>query len=547
MSLGRSKLLLIVAAVVGFLLFILPAQLRPEIYPSDDAYFYPQVAWHIAQGHGSTFNQITYTNGYHPLWMIVCVVLAFVAQLDRGALLQLVIIAAQLIGLASLYLFYRLGEQLRLRYLPALLPFLAAFLFSIGMYGSEAHLTVLMLILSLLLLTREHDSTNGLVKISVVLALLFLARLDTIFPIACIFAYVLFVEEYRESFLRRAMLLAIPFSLIAGCYLLYNYLTFGHLMPISGALKSAEPPYTRGFAYLMNRLRHGGGLGTVGLPTAAAAIFAMIAIPFLGIDRKMKRLITMLSIGVLLHAAYVVLMTDHLTHWTWYYLPGVINLCLFTAVVLEWMEARLSASLRRSFAVIVGIASVMIGIGGIMRGWSEYMNPETNGWMPFQTSGSSEKWQLEMAHYIDSQMPPRATLLTFDWPGYIAYHSDLKVIPIDGLMNDFAYQDEIRRTGMHAFVVKHDVRYFLGPEFWFPEPPIGMNNIIAQDSSQRIDFYAPIYRQYVGSVRLGSQDSVGRMREVLRNPNVYYYDYRLWRLPTDSSSWITVPRSARIR
>jgi hypothetical protein len=530
---------------VGLLAFMLPAQLRPEIYPSDDALFYPQVAWHIVQGHGSTFNEITYTNGYHPLWMLVCVPLAFLAQMDKGMLLQLVIVMAQLLGLTSLYLFYRLGLRLGLRYLPALLPLLAAFLFSIGMYGSEAHLTVLMLLVTLHLFVRRDGSSRSQLLLSLAVGFLFLSRLDTIFLIACILLVVLMddTRSKRESFVRNALMLGLPFSLIAGVYLLYNYLTFGHLMPISGALKSAVPAYTHGLDYVLARFHR--GLGPVGLPVAIAAIVGLLLMLVIDAPKRVKSMIRVLSVGVLLHAAHVVIVTDHLTHWTWYYLPGVINMCLIAAVMMEWMEARVFRSARKVYVGLVVLVAAVIGFFGIMRGWSEYFNPETKGLVPMFATKSSEKWQIEMAHYIDSQMSPRAALLTFDWPGYIAYHSDLRVVPTDGLMNDYAWQDEIR-GGMKPFVDKHEIRFFLGPEFWFPEPPIGMNNIIAADSSQRIDFYAPLSRDYIGSVQLDSRDSVGRMREVLRNPNVYYYDYRLWRLPSDSTKWISIPKSMRM-
>ena len=41
-------------------------------YNYDDAYYYFQIAWHLAEGKFSTFDGgITRTNGYHPLWMFL--------------------------------------------------------------------------------------------------------------------------------------------------------------------------------------------------------------------------------------------------------------------------------------------------------------------------------------------------------------------------------------------------------------------------------------------------------------------------------------------
>ncbi len=41
----------------------------------DDAFYYIKIAQFLASGHGSTFNGLVFTNGYHPLWM-ACLVIA---------------------------------------------------------------------------------------------------------------------------------------------------------------------------------------------------------------------------------------------------------------------------------------------------------------------------------------------------------------------------------------------------------------------------------------------------------------------------------------
>ena len=48
----------------------------------DDAYYYFKVAENIGLGHGSTFDGINPTNGYHPLWMLVCIPIFALARFD---------------------------------------------------------------------------------------------------------------------------------------------------------------------------------------------------------------------------------------------------------------------------------------------------------------------------------------------------------------------------------------------------------------------------------------------------------------------------------
>src|SRR5258707_2123517 len=79
----------------------------PDNFFADDSYFYFQVAWNMARGRGSTFNNVIPTNGYHPLWMLVCVAVfkllpakaaalhgigTAIAMFNAGALALLVVI-----------------------------------------------------------------------------------------------------------------------------------------------------------------------------------------------------------------------------------------------------------------------------------------------------------------------------------------------------------------------------------------------------------------------------------------------------------------------
>lgn len=51
----------------------------------DDAYYYVEIARRIADGGGSTFDGLNTTNGYHPLWMLVCTVPFFLGLTGLAA------------------------------------------------------------------------------------------------------------------------------------------------------------------------------------------------------------------------------------------------------------------------------------------------------------------------------------------------------------------------------------------------------------------------------------------------------------------------------
>lgn len=66
---GSKRVELYVNYLLFVIIFIYSVVLiaNPELFFVDDCYFYFQVAYHVAHGAGSTFNEITLTNGYHPL------------------------------------------------------------------------------------------------------------------------------------------------------------------------------------------------------------------------------------------------------------------------------------------------------------------------------------------------------------------------------------------------------------------------------------------------------------------------------------------------
>src|SRR5512142_3118632 len=78
----------------------------------DDAYYYFKVAQNISEGHGSTFDGIHATNGYHPLWMLVCVPIFALARYDLILPLRVLVIVTGVLHLATAILLYRLVLRL---------------------------------------------------------------------------------------------------------------------------------------------------------------------------------------------------------------------------------------------------------------------------------------------------------------------------------------------------------------------------------------------------------------------------------------------------
>ena len=70
----RRALFVAVAVItVAGLVLIIAWNEGPFALTFDDAYYYFGIARNVAEGHGSTFDRLNSTNGYHPLWLALAV------------------------------------------------------------------------------------------------------------------------------------------------------------------------------------------------------------------------------------------------------------------------------------------------------------------------------------------------------------------------------------------------------------------------------------------------------------------------------------------
>lgn len=129
-------------------------------FTRDDAYYYFKVAQNISEGHGSTFDGINLTNGYHPLWMLLCIPIFALARFDLILPLRvLMLVMAALSAGTSILLFRLLKNQIGQP-----IAFLAAsyWAFSLEVHsivtqqGMETGITALSIVLLLYMLQKNE-------------------------------------------------------------------------------------------------------------------------------------------------------------------------------------------------------------------------------------------------------------------------------------------------------------------------------------------------------------------------------------------------------
>jgi hypothetical protein len=500
--LNRQKIYLIFLITVLLILYALPTQIEPTNFMQDDCYFYLQVAGNIISGYGSTFHKITPTNGYHPLWMFFSILGLFIAGGEKVLGLRIIfaIQAAMVLGIA-IY-FFKIAKSISLRFSTVGLAILAAYFFGTSIYGLEAHLNGLLLTAGIyyFLLAFTTDKLGQWICTGILLGLAILARLDNIFIVASMvcFGIVSHQDLGGEKLFKRFLALAVPVSAVILPYLIYNFLSYGHFVPISGSIKSTFPEFT---ANINN-------LGTWGKLASLFGILSLVLAFRFKSHKARRALLGSLGFGVLLHASYVVLFTDEFTFWPWYYVSGILAMSFVTGLFSELIAFRLeNIASRRIVNRLAILFSVLLVIIGITRSWAKAFSINAIGSLrlPYELSQTS-RWPVEVGMLLKDNLPAEAGILVWNYPGAIAFYSDLRVLPVDGLMNDYRYNDDLLAIGIEEYLCLKNVDYFLGPIV------SGKNGI------QEFEVFTPLYREPAGKIRLLEKNIVIRVRDIVNSP-----------------------------
>jgi len=178
----------------------------------DDAYYYFKVAQNIVEGHGSTFDGINVTNGYHPLWMLVCIPIFALAKYDLILPLRILLMVVAVIHAATSVMIYRLIRN----HLSHAVAILAAVFWSFDSYihstiykmGLETPIAIFFIVLVIYVLAKfekEWRASQPPLKrfawLGLVAALAMFSRLDLVFFAVIIGVWVVFRETPIRYFL----------------------------------------------------------------------------------------------------------------------------------------------------------------------------------------------------------------------------------------------------------------------------------------------------------------------------------------------------------
>ena len=506
----------------GILLLTLPFHLRPDNFVVDDGYFYPQIARCIAHGRGSTFNGIMLTNGYHPLWMLVCTAVAAFTS-SSMALLQILSAVQDLLLLGSVALLVLIARAERLH--GAILGCVPLVFFGVVLGIWRLLETNLALGLQLAILVVAVPVLPGIfvrswwkrsVLLGVLLGLAMLARLDLVFFVLSVLLFQLLDTSREESLARRlaqTMLQSVCATVLLAPYLLWNWHHFHHLVTISGAIKSTFPHVqhwaVQPFVY----------------PVIAAIVWNGVLL-FHSARSHFESLCLITAGGAALHLCYT-LSYGELSPW--YLTTGYLTVSLATIRILNVVLPRLPApgNLERALAALAFAAFfVLAGLRVVSNFTYTHLRM---GRVRFDPSYIESKRALAMK--LRETLPAGSRIMIFDAPGGVAFHSGMSVLPVDGLVADFQYNQELVAQGVTQYTAEKHIDYFIAP---LVKQGQIYHRLDLQEtrtgSTQRMMVEAPLTHQSGGSLVLEDNDLVFRFREINPDLETEFPEIGVWRI-----------------
>lgn len=215
----------------------------------DDAFFYIKPAYNYACGFGSTFDNLDKTNGYHPLWFLLLIIyykliLLLNQNISPENLFRATFYLHTVIVIIIVYISFRFWKYTGIKTRGSfviLLLLLTGFVF-IRDYGMESHINCLIVSIYLLLKVIEINRLKDLILYkSMLLCLLFLGRLDYIFPIIIFIIIGDIVSDYKNKPVKKIFVYFFSLLITVSVYLILNYYAFNSFVSTSARLLNSFP------------------------------------------------------------------------------------------------------------------------------------------------------------------------------------------------------------------------------------------------------------------------------------------------------------------
>jgi hypothetical protein len=470
-----SRTLLAWFAVIcasAFLIVVRPRSIVFDKPLDEDGYYALSIARHLGLGRGLTYDGNTLTNGFQPLWVILCAPLMRIAGGDRVLAVRLVLAIHWFLFCASAGLTAVLarrvfaggaglegeeGEdrQRRTSLIAAFAVLTAPQWWMNAFNGLETSLVVtVMLAILVWYVSLDEHSRWRLIACGAALGALVLARVD-----AAIFVVLLAAARlFRSASMRRraadALSLSAPAFVVSLPWWAYNYFYFGHLTPTSGrALQDWAPSpgrYWAVVAALVRSMTPHVYLSRFENDAVTIVRLAILAAVMYLVWRPLQRVIRRLDRATVEALAALALFNLALAAWyatsSWatlffirYLATSIIVASLFWTLVFVELFARIRRAATQA-AIILAAAQVPLFVA-----------------MSYRANAFSGHTMLrEQVPLVQANVPAEDWVAAIQ-SGTLGFLRD-RVVNLDGRVNAEALS---RQGDLEAYLRERHIRWFV--------------------------------------------------------------------------------------
>lgn len=464
-----------------------PEQLAMHGVLLDDAYFYSVLARNYQHLGFLTLDGVMPTNGIQPLWMLIQVTLTWLLPKSEPATLLS----------RSSWLFYVLFTFLtvwyvsRARWSSWISAVSAALLISSGILlnvnfqkmvvrGLETPLMLFLLMLFLHILDGMDDPGTSpeqnlqpwqISMLAALGALVFFARTD-LFWLSLVAASWL-ILRCKEK-VRTAVIYAGTSFVLILPYLLSNWITHGHLMPISGRVKVyyLNTFYPSWGAYLSSNEWKGlfftmrdvfalpNELKLLVLLALALMAAGLVLVFLFKNSARIPASLKILTLAVIAHVAFMQIVYRELRPYSGYYFSVELAWAfLWACSLLNWSFSVFQEAVERlpnpNFLrhALPTLAGLVISVFFVISLGSKYV-----GLHELKASRYSIE-RVNLAHDIERLVPAGEQVGAF-WPGVFAEFSNRSIIPLDGIIGSEEYFTDYLQKGREMdYLFEHSAEY----------------------------------------------------------------------------------------
>lgn len=488
------------------------------LFVQDDSFYYFKIAENFIYTGKFTFDGLSATNGFQPLWQLIVIIIFYPAyylfKLSAINKVNLVLFIQAFLIFAS---FKLLVKRLRNFFQLTAIIFVINYFLLEFFYGyfSGMESALLFFFYSALFcycIDKKFnlpDSSANYFFIGLLTGLIILTRLDQIFLVSAFLICTFISKDFSlKNRLNRALKLSVGFMLLFAPYATINLIYTSNIIPISGMLKSGFPNLHFSLDFIISIV-------------SSYTIAALISIPFFIFFVLLKKdlsckvfygISTIFCITMLSHFLYSVFFMK----WGifgWHFSIYVFFGLLFFLPTTEFLFLKLKSKSLYYLIIIVFIALNLWIVRDVRRTYAYGKSQGENHW---------HIQSVNAALWAKYNTPPE-TIFAMSDAGTFSFFSERQVVNLDGLVNNLEYQEALKNYTLYSYLKNRNVKYIVHHAVWDKEDVI--NNV-----------YSSFTKYYPSHLYEGTGDSLILKKEDEVYRSMPYYDgshkavFIIWKL-----------------